>query len=228
MLTKKKKLSRKEMKEDKLISFYYKAYGYFEENKSKVFTYIAAVVVAIGLAAFYVNHRIQNNKAAGVELAKVMDLYDNGSYLEAIEGKQGTELVGLKKIVQDYGSTENGEYAKVYLANSYNRLGKFDEALKYYEDYSGSNKLFRAAALAGEAGYYADKKDYEKAADLYVKASKVSEHNVQNSEYLLNAGVNYLSADKNEMAKDIFSKIKKDYGNSPEARNINQYLVALN
>ena len=226
MLTKKKKLSKKEIKEDKLISLYYKVYGYFEENRSQLITYSVVLAVVIAVGVFFVSHRIQNNQKAGSELSKIMNVYDSGSYLEAIEGKKGAE-VGLKSIVENYGSTENGEIAKIYLANSYNRLGKYDEAFKYYKDYDGSIKIYEATALAGQAGYYADKKDFVKAADLYLKASRVSDENVLNPEYLYHAGVNFLNANNNEKAKEAFAKIKKDYQTSPEARKVNPYLALL-
>ncbi len=228
MLTKKKKLSKKEIKQDKLVELYYKVYGYFDDNKSHVITYAAVLVAVILAAVWYINHKNQQNYAAGIQLSSVLNYYDNGAYLEAIEGQAGTNVIGLKKIVQQYGSTENGETAKIYLANSYNRLGKYDDAFKYYKDYDGSIKMYQSAAYAGQAGYYADKNDYKKAADLYLKASRVSEKDVLNAEYLLHAGINFLAANEKSEAKNAFEKIKKDYDTSPEASKINQYLAQVN
>ncbi|MCL5027760.1 MAG: hypothetical protein M1480_01935 [Bacteroidetes bacterium] len=227
MLTKKKKLSKKEIKEDKLVSFYYKSYGYFTENSKRVLSYAGALIVVIALVAFYLNHKSQQNKEAGVQLARVMSLYDGGAYLEAIEGQAGTDILGLKRIVEEYGSTENGETAKIYLANSYNFLGKTDDAFNYYKDYSGSIDVFEATALAGQAGYYADKKDFEKAAGLYKKAAHVSKEDVLNSDYLLHAGINYLTAGNNKSAKEMFETIKKDYASSTANREVNQYLAQV-
>ncbi len=227
MLTKKKKLSKKDIKEDKLVSFYYKAYAFVDENRSRVISYGIGFLVVVAAVIFYVNHKHQQNMAAADQLAKVINLYDQGAYLEAIEGHAGTDEIGLKKIVEEYGSTENGETAKIYLANAYNFLGKYDDALKYYEDYDGSISMFKATALAGEAGYYADKKEYEKAADLYEKAAHVSETDVLNPDYLLYAGINYLSAGKKKNAKEMFDTIKKDYDTSPANMEVNKYLAQV-
>ena len=101
MLTKKKKLSKKEIKQDRLVTFYYKAYGYFEENKTKILYYIVGLVAVIALSAFYIYHRNQQNNEAGLELSRVIPSFDSGSYLEAIEGKAGSQNVGFKKIVSD-------------------------------------------------------------------------------------------------------------------------------
>jgi len=227
MLTKRKKLSKKEMKEDKLVTAYYKVYSYIEENKNRLVTYAGALVVIVIAVVFFINNRNKNNDEAGLQLARVMSSYDSGNYLEAIEGRAGTKLLGLKKIVDQYGSTENGEIAKIYLANSYEFLGKTDDAFKFYEGYSGSNKMFKATALAGEAGYESSKKNYEKAGDLYKKAGHVSNENVLNPEYLLHAGINYMKVGKNAEAKELFDKIKKDYNTSAAMREVERYAVQV-
>jgi len=226
MLTKKKKLSRREIKEDKLVSTYYKAYGYFEENKKRILTYAFVVVAVIAAVYFYIQQKKEGNEKAGLALSKVMSPYDNGSYLEAIEGRQGV-YDGLKKIVEEYGSSENGEIAKIYLGNSYSMLGKTDEALKYYEDYGGSNELFKATALAGEASCYAVKKDYKRAAELYNNASKVSDENILNPEYMLNAAINYINAGEKDEAKELLTKIKKDFAASPVNKDVDRYLTVV-
>lgn len=228
MLTKKKKLSKKEIKEDKLVVVYYKVYNYFLENKNRIGIYAGGFLVVIAAIYFYMNNKAENNKQAGIQLARVMGLYDAGSYLEAIEGRQGTNIVGLKKIVSEYGSTENGETAKIFLANAYQMLGNVEEAFKYYEDFGGSNEVFKATALSGEAGYYAYKKEFEKAADLYLSASRVSKGNVLNPEYMLKAAINYIDAGKKEDAKDLLETIRKDYQTSTAFRDVDKYLTLVN
>jgi tetratricopeptide (TPR) repeat protein len=228
MLTKKKKLTKKEIKEDKLVEFYYKTQSYIQENKNKVLMYVGAFAVVVVAVIFFLNYRSSRNEEAGKLLSRVMDLYEQGAYLEAIEGKQGTNLVGLKKIVEDYGSTENGETAKIYLANAYAFLGQYDKAFEYYEDYGGSNDIYKAAALAGQAGYYANKGEYEKAANLFKKAANVSEINPSRPDYLLRAGINYMKAGQKDEAKALFQIIKDDYKTSTAFAQVDRYFTELN
>jgi tetratricopeptide (TPR) repeat protein len=227
MLQKKKKLSKKEIKEDKLLVFYKTAVIFFEKHKNKVLTYAGVLVVVAAVVYFYVNEKSESNEKAGLELSRIMPLYDQGVYLEAIEGKQGTNIIGLKRIVEEYSGSENGETAKIYLANSYAFLGNYDEAFKYYEDYSGTIDYFEAASLAGQAGYYAVKEDYEKAANLFLQASKMSQVNSQNPDYLLNAGIYYLKAGDKEEAKMLFNRIKEDYTTSLAYREVDKYLSMI-
>ncbi len=227
MLTKKKKLSKKEIKQDKLVETYYKAYGYFDENKSRVLIYAVALVVVVFAVIYYINNKNDNNSKAEVLLAQVMNIYDQGSYLEAIEGRPSQNITGLKTIVENYGSTENGETAKIYLANSYDMLGKNDDALKYYGDYNGDIPIYKASALAGQAGIYAGRKEYEKAADLFRKASRISKTDVQNPDYLLNASINYINAGKDSEARELLEIIKKDYPSSQANSKAEQYLAMV-
>lgn len=227
MLTKKKKLSRKKIKEDKLVSFMVKAESFYEDYRSKILLYGGILVAAIVLVYFYVEGQRTLNDEAALELSRVMTIFDSGSYLEAIEGRQGTNIIGLKQIVEKYGGTENGESAKIYLANCYSYLGNYEEAFKWYEDYNGNIPMYQASALAGMAGYYSIKNDHIKAADLYNKAANVSELDAQNPDYLLNAAVNYINADEKDEAKVLLEKIKDEYTNSEAKKQVDKYLAFI-
>ncbi len=227
MLLKKKKLSRKEIKEDKLVTYYYSVENFFIKYKNKLLPYAGIIIIAVVAVYFYLNQKSESNEKAGIELSRIMNIFDQGSYLEAIEGKQGTNIVGLKKLVEEYGGTENGETAKIYLANCYSYLGNYDEAIKYFEDYSGSIDYFKSASLAGRAGYYASKNEYDKAADLYLEASRTSKINSQNPDYLLNAGIYYMKAGNKEEAKILFERIKEDYTSSVAYREVDKHLSLI-
>lgn len=228
MLQKKKKLSKKEIKEDKLINFYKSSIDFFEKYQSRIFIYGAVLVIVVAVIIWYQNNESKKDAEAGLELSRIMTLYDQGSYLEAIEGKQGTNIIGLKSLVDKYGGTENGETAKIYLANCYSFLSKYDDAFKYYKDYDGSIDYFKAASLAGQAGHYAMNGDYEKAANLYLNASKQSSVNSQNPDYMLNAGIYFLKTGEEEQAKILFGNIKEDYSTSLANREVDKYLATIN
>lgn len=229
MFEKKKKLAKKEIKQDKLVEFYYKAQDYTRENQKRILIYIGAFVSVILLIFFYSNYRSSQNEEAGKALSKVMELYDAGSYLEAIEGKQGTpKIMGLKEIVSQYGGTENGETAKIYLANAYSFLGQNDKAIKFYEDYDGSIELLKATALAGQAAYLSVKNEYAKAAKLYKQAAFISKTNPNRPDYLLQAGINFMKINNNEEAKNLFQIIKDDYQASNAHAQVSRYLLELN
>lgn len=225
MLTKKKQISKKEIQEDKLVTSYYQTISFVEKYRKQIYIYLGVLVVLAAAVYFYISNQSKNNEKANTELARVMDLYNQGAFQEAIEGRQGTNITGLKKIVDQYGSTENGETAKIFLGNAYNYLGKFDEAFKAYDDYSGSIDELKAAALAGKAGVYEAKKEFEKAASAYKDAAHISKTNVMNGEYLLNSGINFLKANMKEKALEQFKIVQDEYKTSPAMRELDRYLA---
>lgn len=225
MLKKKKKLTKRAIKEDKLVTSFNNTLTFIDEYKSKIILFGSVTLVAAFLAIFFVNRNIQQNQQAGLELSRMFKVYDNGSYLVAINGKPGTNLVGLKKIVEDYGGTEKGETAKIYLANSYSLLGKYEEAYKYFKDYDGNIDMYKAASLAGQGNYYASKKDYAKAAEYFEKAAHVSKLIALDPEYLLKAGINYLLVGNKTKAKEVFNNIKTDYRTSLVSNQVDKYLA---
>jgi tetratricopeptide (TPR) repeat protein len=227
MLTKKKKLSKKEIKEDKLVSFMVKVEGFYEDYRSKIMLYGGILIAAIVLVYFYMSEQNALNDEAGLELSRVMQIFDSGSYLEAIEGRQGSNIIGLKHIVEEYSGTENGESAKIFLANCYSYLGNYEEAFIYYEDYTGDIPVFRASSLAGMAGYFASKNNYSKAADLYKKAANVTEINPQNPNYLLNGAANFINAGEKDEAKLLLDKITEDYASSEAKKQVDKYLALI-
>ena len=224
MLAKQKKISRKEIKQDTMVTLYYKFVALFTENK-KVISISAGVfaVVVIGFL-IYNNARNSANEAANYALTRVMKIYSAGAYQQAIKGDAGSKIMGLEQIVKEYGSSNNGEQAKIFLANSYYFLKKYDLAMKSYDDYSGGSDYLKAAALAGQAACYEAQNNAEKAGDRYMKAAKVSSENVLTPEYMLFAGINYMNIGKNDEAREIFHAIKKDYAKSAYTRDVEKYL----
>jgi TolA-binding protein len=69
--------------------------------------------------------------------------------------------------------------------------------------------------------------DFKNAAEYYSKAANTYKLDSQTSDFLLNAGINYLKSGDNESAKNSFEKIKKDYNTSTAAREVEKYLSQL-
>ena len=227
MLAKHKKISKKEMKEDKLVTSFYRAKELFYEYQGKILIGFGVLVVIVVAFILINQNNEKNNVKANALLAKVMPLYDAGQYKDAIDGKKLENIDGLKKIADEYGSSEAGEMAKLFLANSYFYTSDFDNALKYYKDFSGKGDEFKAAAYAGTASCLEAKKEYKDAADYYKKAASVAKGNFENPEYLLKAGICFMSANDNSSAKELFTRLKEDYKSSISAYEVDKYLAMI-
>lgn len=225
MLEARKKITKKQMKEDKLVTTYYKFQNIFLENQARILIGLGIVAVIVVAIILYTNKKSNDNRAGAAQLAKVMPIYEAGNYKDAINGQAAGNIAGLKKIVEDFSGTESGESARIFLANAYSFTGNNDAAYEMYDDYSGSNPLFKATALANKGGIIESKKEFEKAADLYLEASKIDKTNPSNAEFMLKAGVAYLKAGNKEDAKILFETIKKDYKNLISYLEVEKFLA---
>ncbi|PKL83466.1 MAG: hypothetical protein CVV24_04970 [Ignavibacteriae bacterium HGW-Ignavibacteriae-3] len=227
MLERKKKITKKQIKEDKLVTVYYEVQKFVSEFQTRILIGVAVVALVTVAVILYGNKTTNDNKKAAGLLAKVIPLYEATSFKDAIEGQPSSGAIGLKSIVDQYGNTENGETAKIYLGNSYLMIGNFDEAYKCFDAYSGKNRLFKATALAAKAGILENRNDMEKAADLYKDAAMITKNDPANAEYLLRAGIIMLKSGRKDEAKSLFGIIKKDYKTSAAFSEADKYLIQI-
>ena len=225
MLKAQKKISMKEIKEDRIVTMYFQTQTWIEQNK-RIAAYIVGIPIAIAVIIFFwVQKRSEWNLEANTKLAKVISYYDQGKYQEAVNGVPQEGIQGLEAIVQEHGSVPSGQIAKFYLANSYFALGKYEKALSTYDDVSISDKMITSAALAGEGACYEAKGNYSKAASCYEKAASKGIPDLQAPENLQRAAVNYAAAGEKQKAVDILQKIKKEFPSSTAARDVDKYIA---
>ena len=144
MLNPKKKITKREIKQDGLITAYAEATSYYYDHKKSIGYAITGIVVIIVAVFIYFNNKRANNEKAATEIGKVFPVYDAGAqesrqYLLAINGQPEKGIMGLKAIVDNYGGTDSGELGRFYLANAYYHLRQYDEALKQFEKFDGSD-----------------------------------------------------------------------------------------
>ena len=227
MLRPKKRISKKEMKEDALVSTYVQARTYYEEHKRNISVALTAIVVLAIAGVVYVNNRKTNNEKATTELGKVYQFYDGGQFQKAIDGMPEQNIVGLKSLVANYGGTHSGEFARFLLANCYYQLGNYEDALRHFEDFSPGDPQFDATRLAGIAqcdealGKHADAAEYfDKAATKYPQLANAAE-------YFSSAARNYALSGQKERALDLYKRLKKNYPTTTYGRDADRFIAQL-
>ncbi len=216
-----KKITHKEIKKDKLVTGYFEARNWLDndENKKKIYIGIAAVVLVVAGIFLYISNRNAKNEEAEVKLSAVISLYEQGKYPEAMNGDPATGIMGLNAIVNEYGSTNSGETAKLYLGNCFFNLKDYDNALKQFDSYSGSNDIVKSSCISGMGAIYEAKGDLKKAGEYYEKAANVNKGVVINQENLFYAIRAYTNAGDKESARRIFASLKEQY---PKSKYINE------
>ena len=223
MAQKKKKITKKEIKEDKLVTYFFETREFLEKYQKQLLIGTAALIVIIVAGVLIHNKSVENEKTASSELTAIVTNYANFNWQTALNGDSLQAKPGLTKIADEYGSTTPGEIAKLLAGNAYYALDKIDLANKYYTDYSGSLSLFDAASVAGQSACFEANKNYEQAGDFYQIASKKDKYNPMNAEYLMRAAYNYITVGKYKIAEELLNKVQQDYPRVKAARDVERY-----
>ncbi len=191
---------------------------YYNRNKNQVMIIAGAIIVIVVGIILFTSKRASRNEEAAVALGKIRPTYEGGNFQAAINGDSlGNK--GLKFIVDEYGSSENGQLAKLLLANSYYGLRDFQNAMKYYDDFGGSNKLSKVAAISGLASVKEAQNDFIGAAKEFERAANYDKENPFRDEYLFYAGRDFSLGNDKASAKRVFEQLKSDF---PKSKYITQ------
>ena len=197
---------------------------FFETYKKPMLYSIAAIVVvaAIVIAYYQLIHLPKQQEAMGQTFAAEAAFRAN-DFEKALNGDGNT--LGFKQVIAEYGN-KSGEAVYFYAGVCELQLGNFDEAIKYFKQYKGTDAIMSARATACIGDAYSCQNDLGKAASEYVKAAKMAD-NMYAAAYLLKAGIAYEEMGKNAEALKMYEEIKAKYPQSPEGFEINKYISRI-
>jgi tetratricopeptide (TPR) repeat protein len=227
MLKPKKKISKRELKQDTLITTYMKVQAFYDKYKKAISISVTTVAVVVIAIVVFMKNRADNNERAVVQLAAVHQLYDTGQFQMAIDGVPERNVVGLKAIVDNFGGTPAGDLARFYLADAYFQLGKYPEALEHFEDCSPSDDLLSASRLAGIAACHEALGNHQEAGNYFERAAAKDQTEGSVAEHLHNAALNYAQSGDKERALDLFRRIKKNHPTTTYGREADRYITQL-
>lgn len=216
---------RQELRQDKVVTVYAKAWAFFNDNKMVVYGLLAGLVLVIAGIIGYVFMQAQRGDEAQVLLGNVIPVYEQGNYQAALDGIETGP--GLLEIADDFSGTDAGNLAHYYAADALFRLGRYDEALDHFEEYEKAENLVGASALAGEAAIYEVKGEYERAGDLYRRAASIFSNEVTSPEYLLLAGQAYEAGGDYDEALEAYETITENFPESALASGIEFYTARV-
>lgn len=227
MLRPQKKVSKKELKEDALVTWYVKVTTFYEQYKKNISIAVIAVAVVIGGSLIYLKNRADDDQNAAAQLGQVYQYYDGGQYQAAVDGIPERSIPGLKSIVENFGGSSSGNLARLYLADAYCQLGRYEEALEQFDDMRAGSDLLEVSRLAGVGGCYEALGRYMEAAEAFEKAATIDPKHVAAPDNLSQAARNYGLAGNREKAIELYTRLKKQHPASPYAREAERLIAAL-
>jgi len=193
--------------------------NFFLKNRNSILIALGVVVLGIGgyfgYKKLYMEPRVSS---AANSIAGAQAYFARDSFELALNGDGAS--AGFLQVIQNYGNTPSGNMSHYYAGVCYMQMNELDNAIKHLEDFNPATPEIagQAYVLLGHA--YADKTDYKKAIDYYVKAGDAADNNLQSPAYYKFAGD--LMSEQNDLggALEMYRKIKQLYPLSPEGQNI--------
>lgn len=211
-----------------------KSEAFFEKNGKAVLFAVAAVILIIaGYFCYKSFISGPREEKASTAIARGQEYFNAEQFDKALNG-DGAGYAGFVKIASDYSSTDAGNLAKLYAGLSYANLDKWQDAVKYLEDYSpADDAMVSPAAIQALGNAYVHVGQIDKAIsklkEAAGKADAEGKDGVNNSlspTFLLQAAQLLESQQKQDEALKIYQDIKAKYTNSMlvQSNEIDKYI----
>lgn len=202
---------------------YSKSEEFVNDNQNMIMTVIGAIVIIISLIyGFNRYYLMPMEETASAEMFQAEQYFSTDSFNLALNG-DGNAL-GMLDIIDDYGSTDAGNLANYYAGVAYLKMGQYEDAIEYLNDFSPSGLLGPAAKGAlGDA--YAGSGDMDKALSNYESAADMDDNDFTTPIFLFKAGLAAEEVGDYDRAVRLYGKLKKDYADSQEGRDAEKYLA---
>ncbi len=151
--------------------------------------------------------------------------FERDSFRLALEDPGGG-YDGFLGIIDKYGSTKAGNLAKYYAGICYLNLGDFDKAIQYLEDFDAEGDLLPILKYGVLGDCYSEKQNYDKALQLYEKASNVGNHPQLAAFYLKKLGMLHEYQGNKSAAVAAYERLRRDFADQSLAdwRDIEKYI----
>lgn len=223
MLKPRKKLSKREIKEDPVLETINKVTLFLENNWQKLSGGFFLVVLIVFVYTFMEKSSLEHEHEGATALFVFEDQYMNANYNDQL-------IAGLNSVIADYGDTDAGSKAAFFLANTYFNKGDYEIAetnfTKFLNNYSGTD-FMKCSAISGIAASYEQRGLYQKAVDNYLKAYNSYSKLFLAAENLIGSARGYAKLGNLEKVKEQCDKILRDFPNTPQAQDAEVLLARL-
>ena len=222
MLKPRKRLTKKQIKEDKFVTYYFKAQDFVSQNSRYIMWALIGIPVVIFASFILSNIQQKKEQSANIELSKGRIDYFAENYESAIST--------LNKLVENYGGTKKGKKGLYYLANAHFLSKDFDEAERNFRKFldESNDRDLRVSALAGIAACQEERGDFSAAAETYKEAAEQYEDGFMAAQNLYDSARCFSLSGKTREAAGILTKLIENYSSSQIKNEAEILLAELN
>ncbi len=218
-----RRVTKREIKEDKLVTTYFQARKYWEEHSKTLLKIIVGVLAVLVLATFWFTSKKKAEYSASYELGVAL--------MSSMQGDPEVVAQRLQEVADRYSGTTAGNEALLFIAQTKRMAGNIEEALQEYEQYIRKGKkdaYLYPAAWAGKAACLEDLGRYEEAAQAYRKAAEANPRLFAVPGYYLDAARCYELTGNIEQAKALCELVVSRFPESTFKAEAEKTLTRLN
>ncbi|HKK40048.1 MAG TPA: tetratricopeptide repeat protein [Cryomorphaceae bacterium] len=203
---------------------YSKTERYVDENRNTIII-VAALLVALfaGYFAFTRLYLMPKNEEGMNLLWKAEYWYEIDSLNKALVGNES--YYGFEYIADEYDGTQAGELASYYSGIIYLDQGEYGLAIEYLKDADLDDELTSAVAKGAIGDAYVELGNLDDALNYFNDAIETSSNLLTTPIYLKKAALVHVENGNFDKALANFKRIKEEFPNSSEARNIDSYIA---
>jgi tetratricopeptide (TPR) repeat protein len=217
-----RRITKKQMKEDKLVTTAFKASEYIQKNPTPFLVGGVAVGVIFVVVILMLWSADRKRNEAEALLARAYVEFDTGQPEMAVD-----DLISL---TEKYSGTDYAPRGCFTLATYYYNQKEYTTALNYYNKIISlydEDDLVLASAFAGAAACHEIEGDHMEAGRLYSQAAAINPDRLWAPDYLFRAGLNFLAAGDTVQARTAYAKIDSSYDRTMQASRARKYLAEI-
>ena len=185
-------------------------------NKNKNYLILFFGIITITIAAFSVFSYLKSNQNENAqnEMFQAVYYFEKDSLVQALNGDGNN--YGFLEIIDEYSLSEAANLSRFYAGASYLKLGNYQNAINYLDQFSSSDLLVQARAYSLIGDAYVELEDYENAIYYFEKASSENPNQFFTPSYLLKLALVYEEVSDLKSAIKSYETIISDFKDSPE------------
>ncbi len=223
MLKPRKKVTRRQIKEDPLVTYYFKTQDFLREHSQKIYIGAIALLAIIFIVIMFARSKRSAELNASEALTRANYQLSMNKTQEAIDI--------LLNMVDNYSGTKSAAKGVYLLGKAYFEKGDYEKAefyfRRYIDDY-GDDPILIGGAYSGLGASLEQQNKFSEAAKVYEKGAEKYEKHFLAPRLLMKAGRCYQRANDIAKAKSCYQKIIEKYAESEFKNDAELYLAKLN
>lgn len=218
-----RRISRREMKEDRFILWLYEISSEIDRHWKSLTAAVVLVIAGVAGWYYWTNMRTADLVEAGQIFAPGQTAMQDSRYEDAIPI--------FERVVTEFGGTAVALEATIELANACFQTGDFEKARTYYQiyldEYDRREAHFWLTARSGLAACDEEEEKYEEAANQYLALADEDPDSYLAPGFLLDAARCFGAADLKDQARALYDRVVENYASTPYARDARIALISL-